>query len=328
MQRTTEQPSLADALVERRRRPRYQRLRRIDEAIDWAPFERILAVVHNSPVGRPAFPALPLFKALLLKEWHSLSDEQLEEELLDRASYREFCGFRVADKIPDHSTICRYRNGLAELGLGAALFAELRRQLTARGLLLEQGRAALASTAIEALDATVVEAQASRKRVDSPKGPTDPDAAFTRLNGEVRYGYKAHCNVDLETMLVAEVRLTPANVNETVVADQLLTGQERSVHADRAYDARARERRYAERDIDYNVMRRGNKHHPLPAREVERNRRLSRERMPMEGVFGVLKRAYHYTRTRYFSLRRNLLELQLKVFAYDLRRLARLTAAA
>ena len=320
MQRTREQPSLADALVERRRRPRYERLRRIDEALDWAPFERILAVVHNSPRGRPAFPALPLFKALLLKEWHSLSDEQLEEELLDRASYRQFCGFRVADRIPDHSTICRFRNELAELELGAALFAELRRQLTARGLLLEQGRAAL--------DATVVEAQASRKRVDSPEGPTDPDAAFTRLNGEVRYGYKAHANVDLETMLVAEVRLTPANVNETVVADQLLTGRERSVHADRAYDARARERRYAERGIDYNVMRRGAKHHPLPEWEVERNRRLSRERMPMEGVFGVLKRAYRYTRTRYFNLRRNLLELQLKVFAYDLRRLARLTAAA
>ena len=319
MQRTTEQPSLADALLAQRR-PRYRRLQRIDELIDWRPFERILAVVHDRRRGRPAYPALPLFKALLLKEWHGLADEQLEEELWDRASYREFCGFRAADRIPDHTTICRFRNALAERRLGEALFAELQRQLAERNLTLRRGRAAL--------DASVIEAQGSRKRVDSAQGPTDPDAAFTRRYGAVRYGYLFHANVDLDTLLIVDALLTPANVNETVVADLLLSGRERSLHADRAYDAAAREARCAERRIAYAIMRRGNKHHPLPERERERNRRLSRERMPMEGVFGILKRAYRYNRTRYFNLSRNRLELLCKCFAYNLRRLERLTAAA
>ena len=174
----------------------------------------------------------------------------------------------------------------------------------------------------------MIEAQASRKRVDTAQGPTDPDAAFSRRDGAVRYGYLFHANVDLDTLLVVDALLTPANVNGTVVADRLPSGRERSLHADRAYDAAARAALYAERGIEYAIMRRGHKHDPLPERERERNRRLSRERMPMEGVFGILKRAYRYSRTRYFNLSRNRLELFCKCFAYNLRRLERLTAAA
>ena len=51
--------------------------------------------------------------ALLLKDWHCLSDEALEDELRERDSFRRFCGFRAADQIPDHTTICRFRNDLA-----------------------------------------------------------------------------------------------------------------------------------------------------------------------------------------------------------------------
>ena len=50
---------------------------------------------------------------LLLKDWHCLSDEALEDELRERDSFRRFCGFRAADQIPDHTTICRFRNDLA-----------------------------------------------------------------------------------------------------------------------------------------------------------------------------------------------------------------------
>ena len=183
---------------------------------------------------------------------------------------------------------------------------------------LKEGRAAL--------DATLVEAQAARKRVGSARGPSDPDAAFSGAR-RGHYGYKAHVNVDLDTQLIAAAELTPANVNETSVADQLLTGRERSVHADRADDAAAREALYAERGIEYAIMRRGNKHHPLPERERERNRRLNRVRMPMEGVFGVLKRCYGYSRVRFFNLERNRCQLLLLCFAYNLRRAAQLAAA-
>ena len=133
--------------------------------------------------------------------------------------------------------------------------------------------------------------------------------------------------MDLDTQLIAAAAPTPANVNETTVADQLPTGRERSVHADRAYGAAAREALYAERGIEYAIMRRGRKHHPLSDQERERNRRLNRVRMPMEGVFGVLKRCYGYTRVRFLDLERNRCQLLLLCFAYNLRRAAQLAAA-
>ena len=225
----------------------------------------------------------------------------------------------AAEPVPDHTTLCRFRSALREAGLHDALFAELQEQLAARGLSLKAGRAAL--------DATLVDAQASRKRVDSARGPSDPDAAFTRSRGKHRYGYKAHLNVDLDSLLILAAELTPANVNETTIADQLLTGRERSVHADRAYDTAAREALYAELRIIYAIMRRGNRHHPLPEWEQQRNRRLHRVRMPMEGVFGVLKRCYGYRRVRCFNLARNRCQLLLLCFAYNLRRAAQLAAA-
>lgn len=319
MQRETEQLSLADALRPARGR-RNAQLQRISGLLDWGPFAAILAVAHALPRGRKAYPALPLYKALLLKDWYRLSDEALEDELWERDSFRRFCGFRAADQIPDHTTLCRFRNELARLGLGQPLFDELQRQLAARNLILQRGRAAI--------DASLIEAQASRRRAGSAQGPSDPDAAFTRQYGQSHYGYKAHLNVDLDTRLIAAGLLTPANVNDTTVADRLLTGRERSVRADRAYDAHARKALYAGRGIDYEIMERGDKHHPLSAEAQARNRRLSRERMPMEGVFGTFKRGYGYVKVRYYNLERNLFEFFTKCIAYNLRRLERLTAAA
>ena len=319
MHREQEQLSLADAL--RRQRPGGKRgLEQIDAVLDWAAPARLLReTLHAGRRGRPAYDPLAMFKALLLGELHGLSDAALEEELWDRESFRRFAGFPAAEPIPDHTTLCRFRSALREAGLHDALFAELQEQLAARGLSLKAGRAAL--------DATLVDAQASRKRVDSARGPSDPDAAFTRSRGKHRYGYKAHLNVDLDSLLILAAELTPANVNETTIADQLLTGRERSVHADRAYDTAAREALYAELRISYAIMRRGNRHHPLPEWERQRNRRLHRVRMPMEGVFGVLKRCYGYRRVRFFNLARNRCQLLLLCFAYNLRRAAQLTAA-
>ena len=42
--------------------------------------------------------------------------------------------------------------------------------------------------------------------------------------------------------LIRALKLTPANVNDTVPADELVCGDERAVYADKAYAKRARER--------------------------------------------------------------------------------------
>ena len=90
-----------------------------------------------------------------------------------------------------------------------------------------------------AIDANLVEAQSARRRIGSAQDPSDPDAAFTRQYGQSRYGYKMHINVGLDTLLILAGLLTPANVSDTVVADQLLTGLERYVPPARVFHVRA-----------------------------------------------------------------------------------------
>ena len=47
-----------------------------------------------------------------------------------------------------------------------------------------------------------------------------------RGQGRFTYGYKAHVGVDEGSGLIRRVITTPANVNDTVIADRLIIGDE------------------------------------------------------------------------------------------------------
>lgn len=297
------------------------RLERITAALDWAPFARLLRGLHAARRGRPAYPALTMFKVFLLQQWYGLSDPAMEEALRERASFRRFAGLAPNAAAPDHSTICRRRKRFAERGLGEALLRELDRQLEAQGRFDGAERVAL-------LDATVIESQASQRRARSAGGSSDPDAAWARgAQGWVR-GYKGHSGVDAATGLVRRAIFTPGNVNETAVADALYVGDEAAVYADRAYDAAARRALLAAQGIACCILRRGHKHQPLTDAEQERNRALEQVRRPVERLFATLKRSYGYRRVRYFDLLRNRFEFYCKCIAYNLRKLERLQTPA
>ncbi|MBI5700450.1 transposase [Candidatus Saganbacteria bacterium] len=50
-----------------------------------------------------------IFKALLLAQWHDLSDRDLEEALNDRISFRKFAGLKWEEQAPDASTFAVFR---------------------------------------------------------------------------------------------------------------------------------------------------------------------------------------------------------------------------
>jgi transposase, IS5 family len=302
-----------------------RRLERILRVLDWSPFEAILKpLAPSGGRGRPAYPGLMMFRALLLAQWYQLSDPALEEALADRISFRRFCGFALDAVTPDETTICRFRNALAEAGLGEALMAELDRQLGAGGFLVKEGTM---------IDATLIEAQAARPRddrvneapsQDEPGEPrVDPDAGFTKKEGKTVYGYKAHVAVDRISGLIRRACLTPANVNDTTPADALVMGDERAVYADMAYSTHARRAALKARGIKDRILHRPNKHHrELPRRQQQRNGLIRVARAAVERTFGTFKRGYGYRQVRYFSLAANAIELQLKCIAFNLRRMA------
>jgi len=301
---------------------RNERLDRLTGLVKWYRFEKILSGLHGAGgAGRPAYPPLMMFKALLLQSLYGLSDAGLEEALADRLSFRRFVGLSLEEDIPDHTTLCRFRNETAEAGLLEKLFAELDRQLDKAGLILRRGTM---------LDATIIETTAARPpRSDGDKNrdgvASDPDAAFTRRQGKAgsSYGYKAHVGVDAGSGLIRKIVTTPANVNDTVVADLLICGDEAAVMADSAYHTHARERALKAQGIKPRLMRRPNKHHrELPPRLKRLNQLIARRRAAVETTFATWKRRMGLGLIRYRGLTKAAAQVLIGAIAFNMRRWA------
>jgi IS5 family transposase len=326
------QMSLADALVSGVGAS--AALERLSALIEWKAIGDKLAALHSSRYGRKAYPPMVMLKALLLAQWHGLSDPALETALADRLSFRRFCGLALDDATPDHVTISRFRAALQVEGLAEAIFAEVTRQIDERGLILRRGTL---------IDASLVEAAVARPKppkTPAPAGadgrapsklvrsPHDPDAAWAKKGGRRYFGYKAHVGVDQGSGIIRRQRLTPANVNDTVEAEALICGDEQAVYADQGYDKKARRKALRKRGVKDRLMHRPNKHHPLTPRQERRNALIGRRRAPVEQVFAKLKRGYGWVRVRYRGLARNAVHLALMCTAMNLRRLVVLMAAA
>jgi IS5 family transposase len=295
------------------------RLDRLHALVKWYRFEKVLASLREGGSGRPAYPPLLMFKALLLQSLYGLSDAEIEEALIDRLSFRRFVGLSLTEAVPDHSTICRFRNLLNEQAMLEKLFAELDKQLDRAGLILRRGTM---------LDATVIETSAARPGEDGSS--SDPDARFTRRQGRSgsSYGYKAHVGVDEGSGLIRSVLTTPANVNDTVPADALIRGDERAVLADAAYHTHARVAALKARGIKPRLMRRPHKTHPiLPPRLKRYNRMISRRRAAVETTFATLKRRMGLSIIRYRGLAKASGQVLIAAIAFNMRRWAALSTA-
>jgi IS5 family transposase len=288
---------------------RNDRLDRLAGLVKWYRFERILDKLRSDGAGRPAYPALVMFKALLLQSLYGLSDAELEDALLDRLSFRRFAGLGLEEAVPDHTTICRFRNLLVEAGLLDKLFDELQRQLDKAGLIVRRGTM---------LDATLIETAAA-----SPGGRPDAEAGFAKRSGKPgsTYGYKAHVGVDDGFGMIRTAVTTAANVNDTTPADELICGDEKRVLADAAYHTHAREAALRARGIKPRLMRRANKHHPvLPARLKRLNRLIARRRAAVETTFATWKRRMGFDAIRYLGLAKAHAQVLLRAMAFNMRR--------
>ena len=206
-------------------------LLKLDQVIDWQPIEQYLNRQRTRYLrdhrGRPAYPLLSMFKAVLLGQWHSLSDPELEHSLITRIDFNLFCRFDELS-IPDYSTLCRYRNWLAQDDTLSELLELINCQLTEKGLKIEKASAAV-------IDATIIQTAGSKQRqaieVDEEgqvSGQTTPskdkDARWTKKNGLYKLGYKQHTRTDEEGWLEHEVtRLTVCEYLKPLLADGIDT---------------------------------------------------------------------------------------------------------
>ena len=305
------QLGLADSIVQRRGK-KTAWLERLDAALDWPAMERIVAGIYASREGGLSYPLLTYIKLLLLQQWYGLSDEGLEAAVDDRLSFRRFAGIPLAEAVPDHSSIWRFREELAKRGLAEPLLAEVNRQLDAKGLILRRGTL---------IDATILEAAVRPPCGDAGEvSGRDPQAGWTKKNGKSRFGYKAHAAVDEGSGLVRKAVMTPADVHDSVMGDGLVQGDEEAVYADKAYDSAERRAGLRAQGIAPRIMYQARRNRPLRPWQVAFNKAVAPVRAGVERLFATMKQAYGYRQVRYLGLARNSVQLQLLCAAINLRR--------
>jgi IS5 family transposase len=284
-------------------------LLKLNRLIDWRGIERRLEALYPSLEGRPSYPPLILFKALLLAQFYNLSDPELEEQVNDRLSFQKFLGLSITEDCPDETTYCRFRNRLHEAGLFEELFRKATDQLEAKGMMLKKG---------SIVDASLIE---SRYR------NSDPEGRWTSRKKGPMFGYKLHVSSDPESDLIQEVEMTPASTHDSEVMEDVLPGEVTEVYGDKAYDSFKRRFQFQERGIFYGILKRTWRSQPLTEKDKRLNRRFSKIRSRVERIFAHLKNIFGFREVRFRGLLKNRGHAFLIATAYNLGRALRLAEA-
>ena len=116
----------------------------LNKMIDWEQFrsiiERAREKPRKSPAGPKGYDSILLFKILILQSLYNLSDESMEYQILDRYSFSRFLGISQGARVPDATTIFRFRDELARAGVIDLLFSKFDQFLHANGFRAQKGQ--------------------------------------------------------------------------------------------------------------------------------------------------------------------------------------------
>ena len=286
---------------------------------------------ENSQGGPIAYDSVSMFKAMLLGQWHTLSDPQLEESLRVRLDFMLFIGFELGEDVPDETTLCRFRNKLIEKGLAKKLFEEINRQIEMLGFQIHATQGAI-------VDATIIESAVRPKRtihlstdrqeeeglsqedLYEVKESADPDARWLKKGKRSYYGYKGFVRTAGGTGFIQYLQVRPAHVSETKNLEMMLEGLSpgQSLYADKAYLSQANSSLLQKRGIKNRSMFKATRNNPLSFWQKSFNKLISKKRYLVEQTFGTLKRRFNLDRARYISCRKVEGGLWFKAICFNL----------
>ena len=333
----------------------------LGEVVDWESFRSLLARIRpttrKSNAGAPRRDEVMMFKGLVLQQLYGLSDEQLEYQVEDRRSFhcslpwaqpcgrltpckssvlticQRFLGLDNYHRAPDAKTFWAFREQLVKLSLTDKLFAQFAEQLQALGYQARKGQlvdATLVPAPVQrntreenaTLKAGAVPADWEKDEAKCKRRQKDVEARWTKKHGKSHYGYKNHVNVDNKHKLVRTWAVTPANVHDSQLLDDLLDegNSSKALWADSAYRSGEQEQRLREKKYRSHIQRKARRNKPLTAWEQQGNRTRAKVRVRVEHVVG----AQCATRTklvRCIGLARSTLAIGMLNLVYNMRRL-------
>ena len=244
--------------------------------------------------GRPPVGLERMLRMYFVQHWFNLADAACEDALLDSTALRRFVGIDLGrERVPDATTLLKFRRLLEKHKLGEALFAKVGEVLQSRGMKVGAGTI---------VDATIIGAPSSTKNAAKQR---DPEMHQTRKGQQWYFGMKVHIGVDSRTGLAHSAVVTAANVHDKHPLPDLLHGQEDRVYGDCAYasqQALIHAKAPKAMDMTNKTVRKGS-----VTEELERmvNRAKSTVRARVEHVFGVVKRLWGFNKARYRGLAKN-----------------------
>ena len=278
-------------------------LDQMDQVVPWAALVELIAPYYpEGKTGRPPFSLATMLRIHFMQQWFTLSDPAMEEAFFDTPLYREFALLEEFGRLPDESTILRFRHRLEKHKLAEQILSVVNELLTKKGLLLKAGTA---------VDATLIAAPTPTKNKDKKR---DPEMHSSKKGNQWYFGMKAHIGVDADSGLVHTVRGTSGNISDIAEANSLLYGQESVAYGDAGYQG-VEKRPDATKEVTWHVAMRPGKRRALNKENeadalIDKAEKLKAGiRAKVEHPFRVIKRQFGHVKVRYRGLKKNTAQL-------------------
>ena len=315
-------------------------LTKINEAVDWEIFRPTLEKARDknrqSNVGPKGYDVILLFKVLIIQSLYNLSDDATEFQILDRHSFGRFLGLHLGSKVPDATTIWRFRQDLVETGVVKELFDTFEAHLRDHGFMAMKGQIVDASIVSVPKQRNSREENSRIKQGGVPEAwpenkrrRKDVDARWTKKNGKTFFGYKNHVSVDVKYKLIRNYEVTDSAQHDSNVFETILSeNTSKDIWADSAYRSEERLDRLKEDGFREHIQRKGCRHRKLTESEQRGNRTRARIRSRIEHVFGVQAQKAGNLILRTIGIVRARAQIGLRNLAYNMDRMGMLLVSS
>ena len=235
----------------------------MEKLIPWSEWVGIVQPhYYKGERGNKPYDLELMLRIYVLQHLYNLADDAARNEIIDSRAFSQFCGVDSSNQVPDGDTIGRFRHILERNQLGEAFFTNVVESLQKCNLMLKKGTI---------VDSTLIAAPSSTKNKEKQR---DPEAHSVKKGNQWYFGYKEHIGVDADSgYLGAEKK-----------DDAILVNNEGH-------------------PIRYQINKRPSQLKKASSEKFELLKEIehakSSVRSKVEHVFCVIKRIFHFCKTRF-----------------------------
>src|SRR5258708_14554773 len=268
--------------------------RKLNRLINFDKYAGELQKTYSN-LGQKGIPAVRGLKALLLQFWEDYSDREMEAAVRENLAIRWFCGFSLTERTPDHSYFGKFRERIGTQHF-ADIFNSINEQLRKAWLFgnifffIDASTIISKSALWEERDKAIKDGHDKLNNLIAKNYAADKEARWgAKSKKNIWFGYKRHTAVDMRYGLISKTTVTPANVLDYQVVEQICPNQG-YIFMDKLYDTRKTNRKIIGSGCSPGTIRKNNN----PNKNYDLDRWRSHMRMPYEGTFSKLPKRARY----------------------------------